>query len=164
MIHLFCFVLRFPFFTRWIVNLDCNWTERKEIIIFLFTDIKKPCSILMTGTAKQQERNGRNAIFSSKDAPDSSWGLTQAFSSVQAQSRLWHIWVMCVTLGPLDLAPNQPVRHTQRHHSHQRERVAVSPDIHKININCIMCWASIWPFLSVSYRDNPSKCIYICLL
>lgn len=124
---LFCFLGDF-FFQFWHLLfhplnhqiLNCVIVQQEGTIILLFTDISKdkdnpPCSIPMAGTGKQQERNGRDAISSSKNAPDFSWGLTEALSSIQAQPRLWHIWVMSFTLGLIDLAPNQLLRHTQPH-------------------------------------------------
>lgn len=40
-------------------------------------------------------------------------GLTEAFCTVQAQPRLWHIWVMSFTKGILGSVPNQLLKSTQ---------------------------------------------------
>lgn len=60
------------------------------------------------------ETAGRSAISSSKDAPDSFRGFTEALSSGQPLPRLWHIWVMRFTSRPLDLVQKQSATaHTQ---------------------------------------------------
>lgn len=38
--------------------------------------------------------------------------LTEALCIVQAQLRLWHIWLMCFTKGVLGSVPNQPPKDT----------------------------------------------------
>lgn len=119
----------------------------------------------MADTSKQQERNGRNAISSSNDAPDSCSGLVETLNSIQARPRLWHIWVMCFTLGLLDFVPNQPLRQTRQRLQFSEERVCrlsiYTQDwyqLHALGKLLASCWL-FWLFFP---RDTALEVVYVC--
>lgn len=112
LVELHPFVLTFPCPPTESQNLDRDWTGRSQTRIRLnagiFTDEENnPSRIPVAGTRKAA---GRSAISSSF------WGPEEASHSVQAQPTLWDIWVMCFTLGLLDLVPKKlPSKHNNIH-------------------------------------------------
>ena len=65
------------------------------------------------------------------------WGPREAVSSFKAWPRLWHIWVICSTLGLLDLAPDQLLGNTQLTSSFLSGKNLLSLSMHETDINCI---------------------------
>lgn len=124
-----------PFF--WFVCLLLHFLSPALIVIGQKTNLTSPA---FPQNSQQQKRNGKDAIFSSKDALDSWRGPTEALGSAQARHSLWHIWVMCFTLGLLGLCAKHVI-HTQ---SNMNSPLRKGMRAFRIHTTLVAMWASDW--------------------
>ena len=126
------FVLTLPCPPTESQNVDRDWTATSQTRIRLNAEFfpdeeNNPGRIPVAGTRKAAGRSVVSSSFS---------GLEEASHSVLPQPTLWHIWLMCFTLGLLDLVPKKLPEQTKQHSQSTRGQISCPPLYATLILNC----------------------------